>query len=414
MPDRSEAISAAELAERSRVDVDRIEMLVAAGVIHPRSGAERPFSPADVMRVEVATSTEQGGVTLEDLSAAIARGELSLGYLDALPPPPALRSETAGELAGSYAIPFDTLQHAMASFGLPVPAAGDRVRTDDGEIYAMLATYLEAGLEGAALYDACRIFGDAIRRLGQYQVDLFHTRFEQPYRDQGLPENELLDRAIADVASVTSGMGPVLVSWLYRRHSEAFAIQHRVEHAEAALEQAGVRRRRPADPPAIVFLDLTGYTAITERRGDEVSAEIALSLAAVVDEPVRLRGGHVVKWLGDGVELYFVEPAEAVACSLDLAARMVPSGLPPAHVGINVGAVVYRGGDYYGRTVNIASRIAGVARPGQVLTGPTVPERCEGRGLRFEPAGSFTLKGVDAEVELFAASFVGDGGGEEA
>lgn len=114
-----------------------------------------------------------------------------------------------------------------------------------------------------------------------------------------------------------------------------------------------------------------------------------------------------MKLLGDGVMFHFADPADAVACALDLVERAPAAGLPPARVGVNAGTVVSRDGDYFGRTVNVASRIADHARPGQVVVSDAFVE-VAGRGgaVAFEPLGPARLKGVAEPVELHVATRV--------
>ena len=75
-----------------------------------------------------------------------------------------------------------------------------------------------------------------------------------------------------------------------------------------------------------------------------------------------------------------------------------------ARVGINAGNVVFRDGDYFGRTVNVAARIADYARPGEVLVSEEAKERWGGEGVRFEPIGPVALKGVREELALYTAT----------
>ena len=177
-----------------------------------------------------------------------------------------------------------------------------------------------------------------------------------------------------------------------------------VLRAEAALERAGLARRRPVRPPAIAFLDLTGYTKLTEDRGDRAAAELAGRLVEIVHEVAHRRGGRPVKLLGDGVMFHFPEPAQAVRCGLELVDRLPRAGLPRARVGLHSGPVVFQNGDYFGRTVNIAARIGDYARPGEVLVSDQVvadADRLE--GVRFEPVGPVSLKGLSAPITLYNA-----------
>src|SRR5712691_13190984 len=117
----------------------------------------------------------------------------------------------------------------------------------------------------------------------------------------------------------------------------------------------------------------------------------------------RRHGGRPVKWLGDGVMFHFPQPAGAVTCALDLIEEAPAAGMPPAHVGVNAGPVIFRDGDYFGRTVNVAARIAAYAGPGQVLVSDEVIEAGPAGAVAFEEIGPVALKGVALPVRLHRA-----------
>jgi len=156
-------------------------------------------------------------------------------------------------------------------------------------------------------------------------------------------------------------------------------------------------------PAAVCFLDLTGYTRLTAEQGDEAAAELAHNLARLVQRTSVQHGGRAVKWLGDGVMFYFRDPGSGVMAALEMADGVIAAGLPPAHVGLDAGPVVMQGGDYYGQTVNLASRIAGYARPGEVVVSQAVVNSAEGAQLAFTDLGEVELKGVSGTVHLHAA-----------
>jgi adenylate cyclase len=189
---------------------------------------------------------------------------------------------------------------------------------------------------------------------------------------------------------------------IYRRQQELAWTEHLVEDIETALEQAGVLVR-PERVPAICFLDLVGYTRLTEERGDQAAAEAAAALAAVVNRSSREHGGVPVKWLGDGVMVHFRDPAGAVLAALQMVEQLPSAGLPTAHVGVAAGPVVVQGGDYYGRTVNLAARIADRAGAGQVLVAEQVVATAPPRGVTLVELGQVQLKGISRPVRVLEA-----------
>jgi len=152
---------------------------------------------------------------------------------------------------------------------------------------------------------------------------------------------------------------------------------------------------------AAVFADLCEYTRLTEQLGDEAGAKISLELFGIASGVARRHGGRVVKTLGDGVHLHFDGSADAVPASLELMALIRSSGLPCARVGVNAGPMVEANGDYYGRAVNVAARIASHAAPGDVLVGETAAAATG--NVRFERVGPLQLRGVAREVTVYRA-----------
>jgi adenylate cyclase len=251
---------------------------------------------------------------------------------------------------------------------------------------------------------AARVWGDGARRVAQYLAHYFHTVVEEPFRRRGLGDNQAFEAAIREVGLRMGRSGEEMLAWLYRRHSETYLTQHQLDHAETALEQAGVHERTAAHPGAAAFADLSGYTRLTEEAGDEAAADVSLKLAVLVSELAARHRGTVVKMLGDGVHFHFGEPRDAVLASLDIVESVSPQGLPPAHVGVEAGPMIYDEGDYFGRTVNLAARIASEAGPGQVFVGEGFASLVQPSGFRLIEVGAFALKGIAAPVTLHEAS----------
>ena len=168
---------------------------------------------------------------------------------------------------------------------------------------------------------------------------------------------------------------------------------------EQAVERAGRAEPHPVDPPAIAFVDLAGYTALTATDGDERAAEFATRLHVVASRVVAVHLGRVVKQLGDGVLLRFRSGGGAIGGVRELVAALAEAGLPAAHAGIAVGRFVVRDGDVYGNVVNLAARIAAHARPGEALL-PIDDARALLSPTDWEDAGTAELKGLPEPIGL--------------
>jgi adenylate cyclase len=151
------------------------------------------------------------------------------------------------------------------------------------------------------------------------------------------------------------------------------------------------------------FLDITGYTRLTSERGDAAAAELASTFSRMVQRTSHQYAGRAVKWLGDGVMFYFAEPGPGVEAALEMVEGAADAGLPPAHVGLHAGPVLFQEGDYFGATVNIAARIADYARPGEVLVSQAVVEASPEVSAAFTEIGPVELKGVSEATRLHVA-----------
>jgi adenylate cyclase len=179
--------------------------------------------------------------------------------------------------------------------------------------------------------------------------------------------------------------------------------QHSVETAEAVLERAGLYQRVERTP-TICFVDLTGYTRLTEEQGDEAAARLASRLSALVDEVALRNGGRPVRWLGDGGMFLFPEATAAVRAALEMSEGAPAAGLPTTHIGIQSGPVVFQDGDVYGRTVNVASRIADLAEAGDVLTTEETMRQAEADDIEWTLVGRAELQGGATPVTLYRAT----------
>jgi len=389
-----------EVATRAGVSPERIRKLVELGILEPQGGT---FPRRDVLRARVVADLDAKGMGAEAVAAALASGDLTLGYLESAGRRPPRSESTFEQLSAEIGIPYPTLERIYVAFGLPRPTADERVREEDLGVIKLIPLLLGAGVGEGDVLRMARVWGDSIQRIAQFMSHYLHNSIEEPFRRRGLPDNEAFEAAIREVGVRAGRSGEQLLAWLLRRHSDVFLTAHQFDHVETALEQAGVRPRAPRRPEGCAFADLSGYTRLTEQSGDEAAARVSLKLAGLVSEIAARHRGRVVKMLGDGVHFYFGDPRDAVTASLDIVESVGPEDLPPAHIGVNAGPMIYDEGDYFGRTVNIAARIASQAGPGQVFVGEDVVRYVAPSGFRFVRVGSFDLKGLSAPVTLHEA-----------
>jgi adenylate cyclase len=349
------------------------------------------------------------GIDANAVADALASGDLTLGYVEIGGRRPPRSNRIFAELSDEIDIPFAMLERIYVAFGLPRPTPDEFVREEDLPLMKFIPVLVGAGLSEGDVLRLARVWGDSARRVAQFQSHYLHHSIEEPFRQRGLRDNAAFEAALREVGVRSGRSGEDLLGWLYRRHSEVFETEHLFDHVETALEEAGVHRREPRQVEGCVFADLTGYTKLTEESGDEEAARVSLKLAELVNEIASRHRGAVVKMLGDGVHFHFRDPHDAVMASLEIVDTVHPAGLPPAHVGVNAGPMIYDEGDYFGRTVNIAVRIASQAGPGQVFVGEDVLHHITPSGFRLIEVGAFELKGIAKPLMLYEAIRDGEG-----
>jgi adenylate cyclase len=390
-----------EVAQRAGVDPDYVDRLVAFGILTPAAG--EAFSPGDVLRARWVQSLERAGVPLEGLAAAVRDGVLSFSFLDV----PAydrfagLSGTTFQQLSAQTGIPLELLMVVREAFGFAEPHPEDTLHHNELSVVPLLQLQLSKGFRPLIIERWLRVYGDSLRRIAEAEAAWWNSEVEMALVASGMTEGEML-QAQADLGSQMTPLIEQVLLAIYHGQQEHTWSQVFVEHVEGALEAAGLYSRLER-PPAMCFLDITGYTRLTEERGDEAAADLAARLAGLVRRSSLEHGGTPVKWLGDGVMFYFRQPAAAVLAALEMAEVVGSHGLPPAHVGIHAGPVVFQDGDYFGRTVNLAARIADYARPGEVLVSQEVVDAAEGGPVAFTEIGPVELKGVPGTLRLHIA-----------
>jgi adenylate cyclase len=343
------------------------------------------------------------------IAAAIRAGRVSFAFLETpLYRRWAVRSgPTYRQVSQETGVPLELLASALEAMGFASMTPEDSITEDELEVVPLLQRGFASGLLDLAWFTRVgRAHAEGLRLVVAAWNQAYRARFEGPVLAAGNDHRAAMDEAPQLSVDFLPLMDRALLAGL-RRQQELLWTEGLVEHIEDELEAAGTLGR-PGRVPAMMFLDLVGYTRLTEEHGDAAAAALAEALASLVHRSARQHAGVPVKWLGDGVMVWYREPAGAVLSALELVARLPDAGLPPAHVGVAAGPVVIQGGDYFGRTVNLAARIAPRARAGQVLVSQSVADTPAPHGVRYVALGQLRLKGIAQPVRLLEASRVPD------
>ena len=407
-------ISAEELARRLGVEPSWVERLAEAGAID--RAADGTFDPGDVHRVRLLQAFEESGVPLDTLIDASAAGRISLRYYDELhQPPTALTGRRYEAFAASIGGRRELLPQLFAAFGIAEPDGDVELSTDDEAVLTSCLDALDTTGQPDLVLRAIRMFGEGMRRAADAALGIYGEAVARTGEDLGgLPVDEAFDRVLRPWARFARSSVD-LTTWLTRRHMSRAIDAYSIVESERILQESGYLAARNESPPAVAFVDLTGFTRLTQELGDEAAAALALRLGDVTVETVRPHGGRVVKLLGDGVLIRFGDAVTAVEATLELLDALPAAGLPTGHAGIANGPLIVRDGDIFGRTVNLAARISDAAPDGRLWVTDAVAEDLESDGVpdrasrRRHPPGDRAGRAARRREERVPLSLTGAG-----
>ncbi|MGH2947604.1 MAG: adenylate cyclase regulatory domain-containing protein [Solirubrobacteraceae bacterium] len=332
------------------------------------------------------------GASVEELRQACEEERLAL-----LPVERLLSSEaryTAREIAEKSGLDLEFFLAHRRTLGLAVPGPDERVYGEpDLESARMGVRYREAGFPDDDAMEVHRVLG---RGMARY-VEALRTLVGQTFLEAGTDEQELAHR----LETVSRTLLPMAGPWL--EHVFALHLREVLRHDVVTREQLVTGRLGAGQDTAVAFADLVGFTAL----GESVPMEELTGLAGrlsrlagdVVEPPVRL-----VKQIGDAVMLVCPQPAEIVETALRLVdATAADEGFPAMRAGVAFGPAVNRWGDWYGSTVNVASRLTTRARPASVLVTAAVREAIGDGAYSWSSAGEKKLKGLSSPVRAYRA-----------
>jgi adenylate cyclase len=258
---------------------------------------------------------------------------------------------------------------------------------------------LEAGFPLVAFLQLVRVYVQSLRRIAEAEVRLFHLYVHEPLIRDGVPELPMAE-AMGNLAAEIMPLAAPLTEYLHNRYLRYYIEQDVVGHMETT-EQTTAEIELGQIPVTLCFIDLTGFTAFTEEEGDIEALDVVENFVETVEATLP-RDATIVKTIGDEVMVVSPDPASLTEWAVAFLGRF--DRRPQPRVGIHSGEAVYRDGDYFGNSVNLAHRIVNRALAGEVLVTDRVAASLETRPmLRLEPIGEVSLKGFPVPTALFAA-----------
>jgi adenylate cyclase len=343
-------------------------------------------------RLALLSQLHAEGVPLSELRRTSASGAVIFLPADRVIVGP--ERYTAAEVSALSGVEPEFLDAARRAVGLPVPEADEALYTDaEVESARRMVIAREAGIPDADILELLRVLGRGLSQAAEALRLLPLKLVLEP----GMSERDLASRYGQAAAQLYPLVDPMIsnVLALHLRHTAQSEVISEIERSGGRLP--GSRE------VAICFADLVGFT----RLGEEVPAEelghLAVRLEELANEvaapPVRL-----VKTIGDAAMLAAPEPEPLLDAALTLidAADAEGEDFPQLRAGAALGLALPRAGDWFGRPVNLASRVTAVARPGSLLTESAVHTAAE-PAYSWSFAGERRLRGIRGPVPLFRA-----------
>jgi adenylate cyclase len=377
-----------EFASLVQTPADDVRAWADAGLLDP-AGRGR-FDELDLLRLMAIRHYGAVGYTPEALAEALSSGAIEPFLAEYIyPRGPELSVDEAAQQLG---IDPDVLRTLRTALGFK----RETLLEGDLTLFQGLNAMKAAGMPFEAVLEGARVFGDTLRRLAETETRLVHVHIHERLEEAGADEGDI----VRQIDALQDAVIPLLDGIVERVHHEHLLLAS-IEDAYVHLVDTDAAMGRGSVDATIAFIDVESFTQLTEAEGDEAAMETMTRVDSAVRGLALERGGKVVKQIGDALMLAFRDSAEAVRFAADLeAAVRADAGMPGLRIGMHCGPAIYRGGDYLGTTVNVASRVSSQATAGETLMTQVVADRA-GDGVGIEPAGVRLLRGVERPLALF-------------
>jgi adenylate cyclase len=382
----------AEVARAVGVPPATLRRWARDGLVHLDDGR---WTPPAVAHARIVARLRRRGHTIAEIRRAGESGRLAFGYLEDLFPRD--RDNIAvDEAAARTRLEPALVRRILASFGMTL-ADGDKVALADLPLLEYIAAVLRAGFPLVAFLQLVRVYGQAVAQIADAEVRLFHLYVHEPLVRDGIPGLEMAEE-MQQLARDLLPLAAPIMEHLHVRFLSHFVEQDVVGHMETdLLDPASLDLGRLR--VAIAFADLAGYTRLTEEVGEEEAIGAVERFIGAVELTLPDEA-RIIKTIGD--EVMIISPDTGALTDWAVGFQELFGERPPPRIGLHTGETLYRDGDYYGREVNLAARVAARAAGGEVLVTRPVLEAA-GAHLEFERIAEVKLKGFSEPTELFLA-----------
>jgi adenylate cyclase len=387
------ALSTEQAAERTGVSAATLRRWARQGLIPHYDGQ---WSTRALTHARIVSRLRERGHSLAEIQRATEEGRLAFGYVEELFRDEDDKRYTHDEAARETGLEPALIERIIGALGMS-PAQADTLTEDDLQLLRYVAAILDAGLPLVAMLQLTRVYGQALARVADAEVRLFHLYVHEPLMRSGATGLETAEQMTTLARAVLPLASPVM-DQVHQRYLQHFIEQDVVGHMESDFDRDSLDLGRLR--VAIAFADLAGYTRLTEEEG-EMEAVDAVERFVDTVEMTLPDDARVIKTIGDEVMIVGTDPAALVDWAVGF--QRLQSERPLPRTGVHCGVALYRDGDYYGRDVNIAHRVAARSAGGEVLVTRPVVEAA-GPHLEFERIGEVRLKGFNETTEIFLAS----------
>ncbi len=387
-----ERISLSEASRRAGVSTATLSRWADEKVVPVRRGR---WTAAAAAQARVVARMRERGHTLAELKDAGRDGRLSFGFAEEsfADTSPRVPFEQAVDRIG---LGEAVVERIMIILGTPV--GKERSLTEaDVDALTRLAAVAGAGLPIEAVLQLARVYAQAVRRIADAEVRLFHLFVHEPMIRDGLGAIEMAEE-LGRMVETASPQATPLFEYLHTRYVRFFMEQDVVGHME---DEFGPEAEADQVRIALCFIDLTGFTRFTAEEGDAEAFSVIERFTGAVEATLPPEAS-MVKSIGDEVMVVSPDPVSLAEWAVGFVAFF--SDRPKPRVGIHFGGAVFRDGDYFGSQVNMAHRVVNRALGGEVLVTDTVAEALEGHpDLELAGIGKVELKGFPEPAPLFLA-----------